>query len=286
MMNYCSMKLSTGLILALILSLSSCGEQQTPASALDKMDSIAEVISPEIQQIIDSANVNGVVLIYDVQNQKYYSNDFLRAGKGFLPASTFKIPNSIIALETGVAEDENTLFKWNGEKRRLQVWEQDLKFRDAFHLSCVPCYQQIARKVGPETMNAYLTKLNYGTMQVDSSSIDVFWLEGSSKISAFGQVDFLFRFYNSQLPVAEKTITIMKRMMVIDENDNYKISGKTGWAIRGTIDLGWFVGYLETGGHTYFFATNIDPRPGFDMNTFYQKRTEITMNAMRALKII
>jgi len=55
-----------------------------------------------------------------------------------MPASTFKIVNSIIALETGVVENDSTMFKWNGEKRRLPIWEQDLTFRDAFHFSCVP----------------------------------------------------------------------------------------------------------------------------------------------------
>lgn len=94
-----------------------------------------------------------------------------------LPASTFKITNSIIALETGVVENDSTLLKWNGEKRRFKNWEQDLILRDAFHFSCVPCYQEIARKVGENKMNKFLKKLDYGNMKVDSSNLDLFWLE-------------------------------------------------------------------------------------------------------------
>ena len=151
--------------------------------------------TPELQSILDSADVSGSILVYDLQKDVYYSNDFEWAETGHLPASTFKITNSVIALETGVVESENTIFKWNGEKRWLKVWEQDLNLHDAFHYSCVPCYQDVAKRIGAKRMNEYLKKFNYGNIDVDSSNIDVFWLEGNSTISQFQQIDFLKRFY-------------------------------------------------------------------------------------------
>ena len=126
--------------------------------------------------ILDSARVNGAILVYDPQEGTFYSNDFERCREGRLPASTFKVPNSIIALETGVMEDDSTLIPWDGQKRRLPAWEKDLYFRDAFHVSCVPCYQEIARKIGVARMKEYLQKFNYGQMVLESSSIDMFWL--------------------------------------------------------------------------------------------------------------
>lgn len=246
----------------------------------------AEVSRPDFQQIIDTAKVKGSILVYDPQTKTSYSNDFSRCDKGFLPASTFKIVNSIIALETGVVENDSTLFKWNGEKRRLPVWEQDLIFSDAFQVSCVPCYQEIARKIGENRMNKYLKKLNYGNMVVDSATIDVFWLDGESRISMKQQLDFIERLYFEKLPVSARTIELVKRMMVIDRNANYKLSGKTGWAIRNGNNTGWFVGYLEIGSRVYFIVTNIEPEEEFNMDLFPKIRAQISLEAFRKLKII
>jgi len=106
-----------------------------------------KIVKQKFQSILDSASINGSILFYDLQEDKYYSNDFEWAKKGQLPASTFKIPNSIIALESGIIKNDSTLLIWNGEKRRNKNWEQDLTFRDALHFSCVPCYQKLFRPV-------------------------------------------------------------------------------------------------------------------------------------------
>ncbi|MBT7827082.1 MAG: class D beta-lactamase, partial [Bacteroidetes bacterium] len=226
------------------------------------------------------------ILIYNQKDDEYYSNDFEWAQKGFLPASTFKICNSIIALETGVVENDSTMFIWNGVERNMDIWEQDLIFRDAFHFSCVPCYQDIARQIGVERMNEYLKKFEYGNMKVDSSSIDLFWLEGESKISQYQQIDFLKRFYNKELPISDRTFTIMKRLMLLAEKEEFKISGKTGWSIRNGNNNGWFIGYLEKGSEVYFFATNITPDQEFDLSLFPVIRKDISMKALQLLKII
>jgi beta-lactamase class D len=264
----------------------SCADRKSSSDKKENKVTEHEIVIAEFQSIIDSANVDGSILIYDPGDDKFYSNDFIWAKSGKLPASTFKIPNSIIALETGTVENDSTLFKWNGKKRRLRDWEQDLIFRDAFHFSCVPCYQEIARKTGVKNMTEYLNKLAYGDMKVDSANIDLFWLEGDSRISQFQQIDFLKRFYKSELPISERTETIMKRMIVIEENDNYRLSGKTGWSIRNGNNNGWFVGYLETRNKTYFFATNVEPEQQFNMDLFPMIRKDLTFKALEHLGII
>ena len=238
----------------------------------------------EFQSIIDSANVKGSILIYDIQKDVFYSNDFEWANRGFLPASTYKIINSIIALECGVVEDDSTLFKWDGKKRAIKNWEQDLIFRDAFHFSCVPCYQGVARRVGEKRMNEYLSKLDYGNIRVDSNNIDVFWLEGDSRISQFQQIDFLNRFHESKLPISERTEKIMRRMMVIEDTVNYRLSGKTGWSVRDGVDNGWFVGYIEMGTKVYFFATNVEPEKKFNMDMFPVIRKDVTFSALKQIE--
>jgi len=161
-----------------------------------------------------------------------------------------------------------------------------LTFKEAFQVSCVPCYQEIARKIGPVRMNEYLKKLSYGNMKVDSSNIDVFWLEGESRISMNQQLDFIKKFYYKELPISLRTWSILKKMMVLENNGIYIFSGKTGWSIRNGNNNGWFVGYLEKENSVYFIVTNIEPREAFNMDLFPKIRTQISLEAFRKLKII
>jgi len=242
-----------------------------------------EEIKAEFHPILDSANVRGAILIYELQTNTYYSNEYHWAQSGRLPASTFKIPHSIIGLETALLKDDSTIFYWDQKPRAFASWEQDLSLKKAFHYSCVPCYQELARKIGAKRMKEQLAKLNFGEMQVDSSNIDLFWLEGNSKISQFDQIDFLKRFYQDQLPIRARTKEIMSRMMIITQEEDYILRGKTGWASRNGDNNGWFVGYLESKDKTYFFATNIVPKEGLELDKFTAARKEVTLKAIDLL---
>lgn len=276
-------------LLFFLLILNSCGKQkdapQTPIEKTATIETPKQIANKGFQQILDAAEVNGVILIFDEKNNTYHSNNFERANEGFLPASTFKIPNSVIALETGVVEDENTIFKWDGKKRALKIWDQDLTFTNALRKSCVPCYQDIARQVGVNRMNEYLGKLDYKNMVVDSSALDLFWLEGDSRITAMEQIDFLSRFYHSKLPISKRTEKIVKDMIFYNEKPTYNLSGKTGWSIRNGNNLGWFVGYIEKADELYFIATNVDPKESFDMKKFAKIRLQVLMEATKLLGI-
>lgn len=278
------MRIPYYILLAILLV--ACSEKRTTINEKDKSIEENRIVELEFQSIIDSVDVEGSILIYDFDDKKYYSNNFEWAEKGYLPASTFKITNSIIALETGVMENDSTLIEWDGEPKRLSVWEQDMTFKEAFHFSCVPCYQEIARTIGAKRMNEHLAAFEYGDMKVDSTNIDLFWLEGDSKISQFQQIAFLKKLYESELPLTERSETIIKRMIVIEENDAYKLSGKTGWSIRDGNNIGWFVGYIESQNQTYFFATNIEPKSEFDMDLFPMIRKEVTHKALKAMNIM
>ena len=273
-------------ILLIVILVFSCINKKTNSDKNQSPEIEREIVISEFQTLIDSADVKGSILIYDLKDDKYYSNNFNWAKKGNLPASTYKITNSIIALETGVVQSDSTLIKWNREERRLKIWEQDMIFKDAFHYSCVPCYQEVARKIGVNRMNKYLDKFDYGKMKVDSTNIDLFWLEGESQINQYQQIEFLKRFYNSELPISQRTEMIMKRMIVIEEDETYKLSGKTGWSIRDGNNNGWFVGFVEIKENTYFFATNIEPNQRFNMDLFPMIRKELTFKALKQLNVI
>ena len=272
-------KLTLFLVLFLLINLNSNSQSKYK-------DSKSEVVVSEFGKILDSLKVKGSILIFDLEKNTYYSNDFVWAKAGHLPASTFKIPNSIIALETGVVKNDSVVFKWNGEKRSQKAWEQDLTFKKAFQVSCVPCYQEIARKIGVKRMKSYLKILNYNKMVFDAKTIDNFWLEGESKISQTKQIDFLKRMYFSELQISKRTEAIMKNIMEIEKTNEYVLSGKTGWGFHNKIDNGWIVGYIEKDEKVYFFATNIEPKDSFDMDNFRTARINSTIEAFRKLKIL
>lgn len=257
-------------------------EQQT----IQQISTDKETIISSFQNIIDSNKVSGSILIYDVEKKEYYSNDFKHSTTGFLPASTFKVPNSMIGLETGVLEGENHLFKWDGKPRRMKQWEADLTLAEAYKVSCVDCYQEVARKIGTKRMNEYLKKFEYGNMEIIDSMIDIFWLEGDFKISQKQQIQFLQRFYNKELPISENTYAIMRRIMVVDKNEDYILSGKTGWAIRNDNNIGWFVGFLQKDNKLYYVATNITPLDQNNTADFHKIRLRVALEAFEELSIL
>jgi beta-lactamase class D len=268
----------------MLIGLNSCS--YTEISNTDNEETVpSEILMPEIDEILKKYDVSGSVLIYNPETKSYYSNNFDWAKTACSPASTFKIPNSIIALETGVLENESSIFKWDGEPRRWEKWEKDLTLKEAFQASCVPCYQEVARKVGVERMRKMLDKMNYPGMVFDSTSIDNFWLEGASEITQFEQIDFLERLYFSKLPISKRTETIMKDIMVFETAENYVLSGKSGWTFRGEMNVGWLVGYLETNNKVYFFATNIEKSEA-TMETFPQIRIGVTMESFGVLGLL
>ncbi len=271
----------------LLGGLFACGEEsKTVSKPTNEVKTAKEIVVQEFQEILDSAQVKGAILVYSQGKETFYSNDFRWSRTGKLPASTFKIPNSMIALETGVVKSDTVVFKWNGTPRSLPVWEQDLNLKEAFHFSCVPCYQEVARNVGAKRMNQYLQKFNYENMVVDTTTIDMFWLTGASRITPFQQIDFLHRFYNSKLSISKRTETLIRKLMIIEENEGYRISGKTGWSISGDQNNGWFVGYIRNKEDVFFFATNIEPEPTFEMKNFPEIRKTVTYAVLRQMGII
>ncbi len=245
-----------------------------------------KIVKTEFQEILDEKKVIGSILIYDLSAGRFYSNDFAWAETGQLPASTFKIPNSIVALELGVVKDDSTIFKWDGVERSVKNWNQDLIFRNAFHYSCVPCYQDIARKVGVDRMRTILDKMQYPGMQFSSETIDNFWLMGDSRISPMQQIAFLRRYQAEEIPLSTRTYEILDTMMIVESTAEYTLRAKSGWSVDHGHNNGWYVGYVEKESNVYFFATNIEPVNQEQVDGFVLARIEVTRNALAQLEIL
>ena len=237
---------------------------------------------PEFKKYFDAFGVNGSLVIYDLKTCKYVRHNPGRCKQRFTPASTFKIPNSLIGLETGVIKDENFIIKWDGVKREIPEWNQDHNLRSAFKYSVVPYYQELARRVGTEKMRYYVMKMHYGNEDI-SGGIDQFWLQGGLRISQEEQIEFLRKLYLNKLPFSEHSIAIVKNIMLREETAGSKLRAKTGWGRQDSLDIGWFVGYVERSDNVYFFATNIESRQPSE--NFGQARIEITKKILEQLSL-
>jgi beta-lactamase class D len=208
-------------------------------------------------------NGNGEFTVYNLDRYRDSS---------FLPASTFKIVNSLIGLQTGKISSDTMVIKWDSINRPRTECNKDLTMYEAFRLSCVPYYQEVARRIGKETMQLWLDSLSYGTKKI-KGPIDSFWLNNTLKITPDEELGLVKRLYFKQLPFYPIYQETVKRAMLFEDKPEYKLSYKTGWGYKENgNNLGWVVGYIEENRHPYFFVLNIEtPEKNFDMATVRMK---------------
>jgi beta-lactamase class D len=202
--------------------------QNPPSSPTATASPVSEA-KPELEKYFQGAN--GAFVLYDLNNNRYIRYNPERCAQGFIPASTFKIINSLIGLETGVIPDENYVIKWNGTPYEVPAWNQDHTLKSAIKNSVVWYYQELARRGGKEKMQQYVDAVGYGNKDI-SGKIDTFWLEGGLRISADEQVEFLKRLYQDKLPFSPRSMKIVKEILVLEKTESYQLSGKTGSAQR------------------------------------------------------
>lgn len=215
------------------------------------------------RQFADSA-INGTFVLWEPDSNRLQTSDSVRALKGFLPASTFKIFNSLVALQTGAVKDEHTIIPWDGVVRPIKSWNEDMDMVTAIQRSCVPWYQEVARRAGATRMQHWLDTVGYGNHLI-GDSIHLFWLQGGTRITPLEQVRFLQRLNEERLPFDAAVQRTVKRILPADSGATWHIRGKTGWAIRPDDAYGWYVGWVEHAGRTAYFAINMDMHDDADV---------------------
>lgn len=263
-------------LIFVIFGLSACMERQ------------AKEIRNDFKKYYEQFNVEGSFVLYDAQTDRYTVFNEEQFKQTFSPASTFKICNSLIGLETGVIENESFVIPWDSI-RRNPVWDKDHDLKTAFVNSTVWYYQELARRVGGKQMKYWLDKANYGNADT-SGGIDQFWLTGGLRISPEQQIDFLKRLHNNELPFSKNSMDIVKNIMISKDTLNYIVRGKTGWGGHENKDVGWFVGYLETNGNVYYFSNCIQIESDSLNNvnraiSFDHSRTEIVYKVLNELQL-
>ena len=202
----------------------------------------------------------GTFIGYKVDDYLVIASDKDRSGEAKLPASTFKIPNSVIALETGVVGDpDKDIFKWDGVVRSIEAWNRDHTMRSAIAASAVPVYQEIARRIGQERMQKYVDLLEYGNRDI-GGGIDQFWLTGNLRIDPVQQVDFVDRLRRGVLQISKRSQDLVRDILPVTKVGNATIRAKSGLlgAEIGKPSLGWMVGWAEKGEARTVFALNMD----------------------------
>lgn len=207
-------------------------------------------------------NGTGVFTIY---NLKRYRDST------YLPASTFKIINSLIGLQTGKISSDSMVIAWDGITRSNPDWNKDLNMYEAFRVSAVPYYQEVARRIGKDTMQFWLDSLKYGAGKDKKpfkiTTVDNFWLDNSVKITPDQNLGIVKKLYFDELPFFKVYQEKVKHAMLFEDNSNYKLAYKTGWGVTDANHaLGWVVGWIEENKHPYFFVLNLESAdPDYDM---------------------
>jgi len=248
---------------------------------------VVEAYAQKLNRVF--GNTKGAFVLYDLKNDRSIRHNESRCRRRFTPASTFKIPNSLIGLETGVVRDADFVIAWDRQRYPNEGrpaiapfihWWQDHTLRSAMKYSALWYYIEIATQVGAQRMEKYVTQFRYGNADT-SGEIDQFWRNSTLKISADEQVDFLKRFYTGQLNVSSRSTAIVKDIILLEQTATYTFRGKTGAAPLdkgGT--LAWFVGYLEREGNVYFFALNMD---GANYEAIRDERINLTKRILTEL---
>lgn len=223
-------------------------------------------IDDSLKKYFDEHNVEGCFTMLNNSDGKVTVYNMQLDTMRFTPASTFKIVNSLIGLETGKITDEKMSIPWDGIKRWKEDWNKDLTMTEAFKVSSVPYYQEVARRIGKDTMQLWLDSLHYGN-QNTGKYIDSFWLDNSLKVSPDEQLGLVKRLYFDQLPFQKRTQQLVRDVMMQEDNTLYKLSYKTGMGYdENKNSIGWIVGWIEENKHPYFFVTLVKSKdPNVDM---------------------
>lgn len=242
-----------------------------------------KVVEKDFQKFFSKYGVDGCFVLFNQAENEYVKYHSDLCDQGYIPASTFKIPHALIALEEGVVKDTNQVIKWNGFQWDYEPWNKDQTLSSSIKYSCIWVYIGFAEQLGIETYYKYVKEFKYGNQNLTGPK-NIFWLKGEFRISAIQQIDFLRKFHHYNLPVSSKNIDRVKNLIVLEKTNEYKLSAKTGaGSLIGENHVMWFVGYVETKGNTYFFALNFESE---DFAKTKNARKDIVKDILKELDII
>lgn len=240
------------------------------------------VIEERLADHFTSLGLTGCFVLLDSRSNTMHIYNEGRANQRFRPASTFKIPNAIIGLETAAIAGVDETIPYGGTRELMPIWEKDMSLREAMKVSNVAVFHQLAKRVGLPQMNRYLTAFSYGNATTGDDIESRFWLEGPLAISAVEQVNFLRRLATGGLNIQQTTFDAIREIIQFSTEDGVRIYAKTGWVGPKDPQIGWWVGWVEKDEGIYPFALNIDIHRSDDA----KHRIPVALNCLRSLEVI
>ena len=200
-------------------------------------------------------NAKGTIAVVDGRErpEQAWVYDNNRAKKRYSPASTFKVPHTLFALDAGAVQDQFEVFPWDGVERGYSPHNQDQNLRSAMRNSALWVYEIFAKEIGEKKARNYLKRIHYGNADPSTES-GAYWVDGNLAISAYEQVEFLKKLYRNKLPFRLDHQLLLKDIMIVEAGPNWILRAKTGWEGR----YGWWIGWVEWPTGPVFFALNID----------------------------
>jgi beta-lactamase class D len=231
--------------------------------------------------------LNATFVLLNGSSGKYVRHNPSRARERFAPCSTFKVPHTAILLETGAAPDPAFTLKYDPALKQPSNWAHDFDLRGAFKNSALWYYQTMARRLGMAAEREWVERFQYGN-QNSSGGIDItgnpYWVDGSLRISANEQVEFLRRFYEERLGLSSRTTRLTKDIMVVEETPKWRLSAKTGACQpSGEHTSNWYVGYVEKTDAVYYFALQMGAE---DYGRAYSDRIPISRKILTEMGIL
>jgi beta-lactamase class D len=262
--------------LLLTTLLSACGypvEERTGHKDLETEVTLLDTLDT----LFTREGVQGSMVVHDVAADHWYHINGSDLDVGTLPASTFKIFSSLYGLESGVIDGPEHVLPYDGSSQGRPEIARDLSLTEAYHMSAYWYHRAIARQAGGAVIKHWLDTVGYGNTDT-TGGFDRCWVAGALRITPLEQVRFLERLWRSELPFSERTMDLVKGMMVEKDTLGHVLRAKTGWAVVDSVDIGWYVGWVEVEGGRgpYFFATRLRTED-VDHPTFAVVRRSITM---------
>lgn len=247
-------------------------------------------VREDFQRYFDNCVVEGTIIVFDPRNNAWTVSDTIGLEMETLLASTFKIINLLIALETNTIKDENEIVKWVGNTDTVKYGYRpdiyhDMSVQEAFELSAGWVFLELSKKIGKDTYKKYLTACKYGNNLLTQTDAD-FWNFGEFAISPKNQVEFLHSLYEGNLPFSKRNMDIVKRVMLTEQTTAYSIRAKTGWTRDSNINTDGWTGYIETKKGTYILATRLLQDRKMNRPDFGSCRKDITKKVFKDLNII
>jgi beta-lactamase class D OXA-2 len=234
-------------------------------------------------------NAKGTIVVADERTGTRSTSvyDEARAKQRYSPASTYKIPHTLMALDAGAVRDEFQVFRWDGVARSFAAHNQDQDLRSAVRNSTIWVYEKFAKEIGEakgkDGARDYLRKLNYGNADPTTARGN-YWVDGNLAVSAYEQISFLKKLYRNELPFRIEHQRLVKDIMIVEAGRDWILRAKTGWEGR----MGWWVGWVEwpgvgNVGGAVFFALNIDtPNRMEDLH----KREDIVRAILKSIRAL